>query len=281
VHARTVGLARQDAEEMHEAGLGALDAPPVQPLPGRLFEAPEEAEGLAQAALDTATAAAVTARGLCEGDPGLAPGRPLQLEGTAGPLGEGRHVPVTVLHRFEAATGYLTEFDSAPPEPPAPQGPALLAAVVADVADPEGQGRCRLRLDPLGEAETGWLPVLTPGAGAGKGIVALPEPGDTVLAVFPDGAFDRGVVLGGLWGEQRLPRGLGARRERPLVLRTPGGQTVTLGAANGTIRVENARGSRLELAPGRVRLSAATDLLIEAPGQTLTLRAKAIEMEQG
>jgi phage protein D/phage baseplate assembly protein gpV len=278
----TAATARQDAEEMQETGLFALPTPPVQPLPGRVFETAAEAEAAAQAALDTATALAATASGLAEGDPAIAPGRPLLIEDTFSPVAEGRHVVTVALHRIDAAAGYVTEFDTTPPARPAAPGiPAVLAGTVTDAADPDGQGRCRVALDALEAAETGWLPVLSPGAGAGKGLAALPERGDRVLLLFPDGAADRGVVLGGLWGEAALPRGAGARRGRPFVLRTAGGQTLVLGERNGSARLETASGSRLDLAPGLVRLTAAGDLTLEAPGRTLTLRARAIEMEQG
>jgi phage baseplate assembly protein gpV len=186
------------------------------------------------------------------------------------------------VHRFETGTGYVTEFATLPPERPVRAcGPVVTVGTVLAIDDPDGLGRCRVKLGGFGDAETGWLQVLVPGAGAAKGLAALPDPEDAVLVLFPEGDPARGFVLGGLYGEKRLPRGLGVKAARPFVLRTAGGQGLELGASAALARLSTKSGSLLELLPSRARLAAATDLVIEAPGRTITIRADAIKLERG
>jgi hypothetical protein len=45
------------------------------------------------------------------------------------------------------------------------------------------------------------------------------------------------------------------------------------------IRLETRDGNRLELAPDGVRLHATTDLVIDAPGRALTIRAATVDFE--
>jgi hypothetical protein len=47
-----------------------------------------------------------------------------------------------------------------------------------------------------------------------------------------------------------------------------------------TVRVDNADGSYIELSPQTVRLHAETDLVIEAPGHGITVRAGSVDFEQ-
>ncbi len=272
--------ARQDAEELRDVGLPAGDAA-TQWLVGPLAQSAAEARAMAQAAMDLAAASEAVAVGTAVGDTDLCPGAAIQLEGVADTAG-GRFVLTEVTHDFTADSGYLARFSTAPPEP-LTRGPApsFLTGRVRDIADPDELGRCRVQLDALGDVRSGWLQVMVPGAGGAKGVVAFPEPDDAVLVLLPDGDPARGVVLGGLYGEQRLPRGVGAVRKRPFVIRTAGGQGLELGSQDALARLSTKAGSMLELLPGRVRLAAASDLVIEAPGRTITLRADAIKLERG
>jgi uncharacterized protein involved in type VI secretion and phage assembly len=125
------------------------------------------------------------------------------------------------------------------------------------------------------------MEVLTLGAGAGKGLVVLPDAGDAVLVLLDEGDPARGLVLGGLYGPRPAPDAGGVRggAVRSFALLTAGGQTVRLDDDLGGVRVEDRSGSVLELGPGAVRLHAAADLEISAPGRRIVLRAAAVDME--
>jgi phage baseplate assembly protein gpV len=278
----TAGLASQDAFEFRDVGLGTGAGPaPEHILLNALADNEDATRALAQTIMDRAAAAEAFVEGVALGDPGLRPGRPVNLTGVAANV-TGRYVITEALHRFDAASGYRTEFATTPPARSARAGtPVFAIGEVSVTADPENHGRCRVKLPALGDVESGWLQVLVPGAGAGKGMVALPEAGDHVLVVFPDGDAARGIVLGGLYGQKALPRGVRGRRNRPFVLRTAAGQALELSSDSAQAKLSNSRGNLLELTGSGARLAAAGDLVIEAPGKTITIRADAVNFERG
>jgi phage baseplate assembly protein gpV len=129
--------------------------------------------------------------------------------------------------------------------------------------------------------ETEWLEVVVPGAGNGKGLVALPDVGDHVLVICAHEDPAEGVVLGGVYGTGRPPDdGVQGGAIRRYTLRLPGGQYIQLDDEHKLIHVENSEGSYVELAPDKVRLHAATDLEIEAPGHNIVIRGQAIDFEK-
>jgi phage baseplate assembly protein gpV len=110
----------------------------------------------------------------------------------------------------------------------------------------------------------------------------IPDVGDRVLALCAGGDPAQGVVLGGLFGPKGLPDDVfdgGAVRR--FTIRSPGGQVIRLDDSNQSIRLENKDGSFVELLPGKVRLHAATDLEIEAPGKSIVIRGAKIDFQTG
>jgi uncharacterized protein involved in type VI secretion and phage assembly len=129
--------------------------------------------------------------------------------------------------------------------------------------------------------ETGWLNVLCPGGGASKGIIALPNVGDRVLLLLAHGDPAAAIVLGGLYGMDGIPdSGVEGNATRRFTFVTHGGQRIRLDDRQNTLRLENGAGSFVELAPGKVRLTARADLEIAAAGHTVTIRGKAIDFEE-
>jgi phage protein D/phage baseplate assembly protein gpV len=258
----------------------------------------DQAEAIAQAELDRRLAAEVWVCGTAEGDPALRPGTPIELRGVARPL-QGRYVLTAVTHTVDRREGFLSRVETSPPPThPRASDPAVTVGRVTGVDDPEGLGRVRVSLPAFGETETDWLEVLTPGAGPAKGVVSLPDVGDRVLVVLVGADPAQAVVLGGLYGSERPPEtGVVGGRIRRYTFVTPGGQRVQLDDEAERVRVENSRDGALELTPGRARvqdgrgshleltgdgvlLHAATDLAIEAPGRSITIRARRIDLEQ-
>lgn len=276
-------LARVDAKELRDSGLSVFSGLGKRLLLNRLADSADEAEALAQADMDRAAALQVTLNGVAEGNPELRPGRVLAVEGIA-PAVDGRFVATEVVHLFTAARGFVSEFATAPPARPARRRlPAFTVGRVCDVDDPDRLARVRAALPSYGAVETGWMPVVLPGAGPDKGGALLPEVDDDVLLVFPDGDPARGLVLGGLYGE-RQASWFGpddAQGARAYTLQSPGGQSLTLDGREALARLRTRAGDLLELGAAGSRLHASHDLVIEAPGRTLTIRAKAIEFEEG
>jgi uncharacterized protein involved in type VI secretion and phage assembly len=139
----------------------------------------------------------------------------------------------------------------------------------------------RVSLPTYGEVETDWMGVLTPGAGEGKGLVALPNVADKVLVLFSHEDPGQGVVLGGLYGTQAPPDpGVEGGAVQRYTLRTASGQYVQMDDGRKLIRVQDSQGSYLELSPEKVLLHAAAGLEIEAPGQPVVIRGASVDFEK-
>jgi phage baseplate assembly protein V len=192
-------------------------------------------------------------------------------------------VLTTVTHTLDNRLGFVSEISTLPPTPhPRDKGAVVAPGEVTQIDDPDSLGRVKVSLPTYGDVETGWMGVVTPGAGAGKGFVTLPDVGDDVLVLFSHGDPARGVVLGGLYGTGGPPdSGIEGGAVRRYTLLTPGGQRVQLDDEGNKMRLENSDGSYVELAPGTVRLHAAADLEIEAPGKSVVIKGQTIDFRRG
>lgn len=239
-------------------------------------------EAIAQDELDRRIAYEVTLWGVAAGDPRLRPGTPIEVSGVDDVLA-GRYVLTAVTHTVDSRRGFVSELSTVPPPPGRHDRRAVVAlGEVTRVDDAEGLGRVRVSLPTYGDVESEWMHVLSAGAGAGKGLVALPDVGDQVLVLFVHGDPGQGIVLGGLYGMRGPPdSGVEGNAVRRYTLLTPGGQRVQLDDAHETIRLEDSRGSYVELAPGQVRVHATVDLELEAPGKGVVIRGQSIDFERG
>lgn len=273
--------ARQPTPEAPAAGGTPVTAAEEERLlPDQAAFGDDAVQAMAQAALDRATAQARTLWARAEGDLHLRPGTCVEIGGA--PALRGRYTLTAVTHTIDAQAGFVTEIESGLPEPPPPARAAWTTlGIVTRVDDPEGLGRVRVTLPACGDIESAWLGLLLPAAGRDKGFVALPDVDDRVLVLFSHGDLARGVVLGALFGEQPPPdTGVEDARVRRFLLRSPSGHSLCLDDARQELRVQDARGSRLEFTPDTLRLHAVTDLVIEAPGRHLRVRAQQIDFER-
>ncbi|MFC7483978.1 hypothetical protein ACFQX7_33585 [Luedemannella flava] len=62
-------------------------------------------------------------------------------------------------------------------------------------------------------------------------------------------------------------------------MRTAAGQSIVVDDDGHSLRLENRAGSYVELTPDTLRLHAAGDLVIDAPGRAMTLRAASVDFE--
>jgi phage baseplate assembly protein gpV len=258
-----------------------------------------QAEAIAQAELDRRVSREITLRGVAEGDPNLRPGVPVKLSGVAKGV-EGRYVLSEVIHIIDRHRGFVSEINTAPPKP-LNISKSTLATVgrVTQVDDPEKLGRVKAVLTNYAEVETDWLEVVVPGAGMGKGIVALPDVDDQVMVLLIQEDPANGVVLGGLYGVNGPPdSGVEDGAVRRYSFLTPGGQKMSFDDTKKTVRIENSKGDFVRLSPGRARVGncdgsfidltpklcrihAETDLEIEAPGKSVVIRGQLINFERG
>ena len=249
---------------------------------------PDQARHAAQAEADRRLASAFTIRALAEGQPGLHAGSVVELDGAA-PALCGRHVLTEVEHRLDASRGFVSALSSEPPRAPLARTGAILSlGEVTRVDDPEDLGRVRVALPAYGGIEPDWMPVVCPGASPKHGLAHLPDVGDRVAVLFAHEDVAEGVVLGGLFGEGlEIDSGVAGTRRRRFAWQSPSGQRIQLDDEDGAMRLDATRlrvgaasGSRLTVDEDQLALRAKTDLLLEAPGHRIVIRAARVEFEE-
>ena len=248
---------------------------------GLASDDPAQAAAWAQGELDRRHQDAERCRICCEGDVALVPGAVIAIEGygvtTTHCIGSATHV-------IDASGGYRCELDTGAPPAPKPQrATTATIATVTAVNDPNGQGRIQVSFDAYADLGSRWLPVVLPGAGAGKGLVALPAKGDRVLVLACGGDLAQAVVLGALWESGGAPEsaGVSGGDTKAYHLVTPGGQILHLDDAANTAELTSSQGHRLTLEPGGVTLSSKGSLTLEAPGGSVTITGSSVDFKQG
>ena len=288
-------VSRQVAVRLDAERVGGSDQ---RTIVDEVVQDDRQADGIAQAELDRRVAREVVLWGIAEGDTQLQPGTAVAVNGVAESVA-GRYVLTSVNHIIDHTRGYVSEIDTVPPRSRMrPRTAASTVGVVSQVEDPDSLGRVRVVLPNFGGVETSWLPVVVPGAGPDKGLIALPDVDDQVLVLFINEDPDQAIVLGGLYGTNGPPdAGVEEGAVRRYTFTTPGAQRIQLDDQAETITIENSngdfirlapeevrlgdnQGSLIELTPGRCRIHAAADLEIGAPGKKVTISGQAIDSER-
>jgi phage protein D/phage baseplate assembly protein gpV len=242
------------------------------------------ARALAQAEAEVRRASERILWGVAEGDPALCPGTPVEVGGVAESVA-GRYVLSEVTHTINVQVGYLCEISSRPPAPhKRARGVTATVGIVTAVRDPDGRGRVQVRLPAYGDVETGWMGVLSAGAGRGKGLVIPPDKGDTVLILLSYEDPGQGIVLGGLYGTQRAPdSGVNALGQvRRYTWTTPDGQRIQLDDGDSSIHIENdagllGAGSQIDIKGGQILIRNRAGSYIELDGDQIVIAGKAID----
>lgn len=215
----------------------------------------DHAVALAQAELDYRTATEVTLRGETSGNPLLQPGARVRVEGVERPF-VGSYVLTEVTHDLQAGE-YTTQISTAPPIlPERNQTDIATFGEVTHINDPANAGRVRVTLPTYNGIETDWMNVVMPGAGPSKGFIMLPDKGDKVLVILTQGNPGQGIVVGGLFGANRLPDN-GISLGRSVTSQSwlsPGGQKIQLDDQGNKIRLENDSGAYIEMAGGHITI---------------------------
>lgn len=277
-HAQARGASARVARSGRKLGMDEPLGAGERSLVGVALQDDAQAEALAQATLDLGAARAVTFRGVSEGDPALRPGSLVAVDGVARCV-TGKYVLTEVTHTLDPEHGFQSEMSSMPPVvPPIKSGAGSALGVVTRVDDPEQLGRIQVTLPAFCDVETDWLEVLAAGAGQGKGLLALPDVGDTVLLLLAANDPTQAVVIGSLFAANRLPQGeerVGEGASFSFI--SPGGHKLRLDDGTQTVRIEDRSGSFLELTPGNLKLHAAGTLDIDAPGQRIFIRGRKVD----
>jgi len=188
-----------------------------------LFAAQGAADDAAAAEAERLASSFAEAEGVARGHPELKAGAAVSVSGVAEPF-TGRYTLTHTRHVFDDE-GYRTEFivsgrqdrsllgltsmgaSARGTDDPARNG--VMVGLVTDNDDPQELGRVKLKFPSLDDDfESDWARVVAAGAGAERGLVAMPEVNDEVLVIFEAGDIRRPFVLGGLWnGVDKPPLG--------------------------------------------------------------------------
>lgn len=164
---------------------------------------------------------------------------------------------------------------------------AVVVGIVADLKDPDGLGRVRVRYPNQDDALSNWARLTAPMAGKGRGVRFVPEVGDEVLLVHEQGDKRRPYVVGALWSSADEPPtddgDTEANNWRVIVSRS--GHLLKLDDTSGAEKIEITDGSGklhvvLDSAAGRVEVTADSgDVQVKAPSGAVSVEAKQISLK--
>lgn len=178
-------------------------------------------------------------------------------------------------------------------------------ALVTDIADPDQQGRVKIRLPWSPDSDGGydvWARLALLMAGHNRGTWFIPDVGDEVLVTFEAGDPRHPYVIGALWNGQDAPpermdssgqNDLKVIRSRngvkvtlddssgqeQMVLETPGGQKITLKDGPGAVEIVDSNGNAVKLETSGITVNASAKVTINA--STVAVSAGMVTVDAG
>ena len=184
--------------------------------------------------------------------------------------------------------------------------PGVYPAIVSDIADPDGQGRVKVKLpwapDSGGGGYEAWARLATLMAGNNRGTWFVPDVDDEVLVAFEGGDPRRPYVLGGLWNGSDAPPetmdGAGNNYKKvirsrngvkitlddqdgqeKLLVETPGGQKITLKDGPGSVEIVDSNGNSVKLESAGITVQASAKVTVNA--STVEISAGMVTVNAG
>lgn len=177
-----------------------------------------------------------------------------------------------------------------------PDGPGgkcygVYPAVVVDIADPDGQGRVKVRLpwapDSQGSSYEAWARLATMMAGNNRGSWFIPDVDDEVLVSFEAGNTRRPYVVGMLWnGRDSAPESMDGSGnnniksirsrngvkitlddsdgQEQMKLETPGGQSMTLKDGPGFVEIMDSNGNFIKMESSGITVNTPAKVTVNA-----------------
>jgi phage baseplate assembly protein V len=157
--------------------------------------------------------------------------------------------------------------------------------IVTNNKDPDGLGRVKTSLPWMADqVESDWARVVTPMAGAGRGIYFLPEVNDEVLVAFEHGNPDTPYVLGGLWnGKDKPPESNSDGKNDRRAIRSRSGNVIRLSDTDGDAKIEiiDSSGKNtivISAKDNSITITAASDVTIQSNNGKLKLSGNGVEI---
>ena len=161
--------------------------------------------------------------------------------------------------------GVLDELEAIPVEKPEIPVAYPQIATVVDNADPQNMGRVKVQTQWQKDKNktTNWLRVSSPDSGgsekvaSNRGLLTIPEVGDTVMLGFEYGNPDRPYVASSIFTAKTGGGGGAGNKTKSLTTRS--GSTVTLDDEKGSVMLKDAAGS-----DSKIKLDGSKNITIEA-----------------
>lgn len=179
----------------------------------------DEADKLATSVAAKVGAGFMEADGTATGDPQLGAGKRIKIDGL-GTRFAGTMTLSSTTHVIRGGKGYETQFtisgrstrsllELMTPSNEAKWTEQVVVGLVTQNNDPDKLGRVRVKYPALGDDTEGWWArVSCINAGASRGALMLPQPGDEVLLAFEHGDVRRPYVLGSVFNGRAKPEDL-------------------------------------------------------------------------
>jgi phage protein D len=286
-----VAVKRTDAVKAMGGGtLAVADRPVVSQA---------EADKLATSLAAKVGAGFMEADGTGTGNPLLGAGKRIKIEGL-GTRFAGTMTLSSTTHVVRGGKGYETQFtisgrstrsllELMTPSNDAKWTEQIVVGLVTQNEDPDKLGRVRVKYPALGDDTEGWWArVAGINAGASRGVLMLPQPGDEVLLAFEHGDVRRPYVLGSVFNGTAKPEDLSRtdgsfglmsdkeiHMEAKKAIEIKGGETFKLETSQSSdIDASTSAGVK---AGTEIKISAGTRLVLDA-GAQIEISAPAISV---
>ncbi len=260
-----------------------------------------EADKFAQSILDEKSHAFFYGEGRCFGNPNVRAGIEVNLKGI-GKRFSARYRVTRAVHRYDME-GYYTDFEISGFRANTLEqllsgkdksGYGVVVGIVTNVKDDQGLARIKVKYPTISDQlESGWARLVTPMAGAGRGIEFIPEVNDEVLVAFEYDDINKPYILGALWnGKDKPPEASnqivgGDGKVQKRIIHSRSGHTITLDDTSGGEKIsiiDKTKKNFFEIDSAKNSMSAQTSkghrilmddtgITIESAG-TMTLKSK-------
>lgn len=164
----------------------------------------------------------------------------------------------------------------------------ILTGIVTNNQDPDKLGRVKVHFPSLSDNdESYWARVVTPMAGAERGLYCLPEVNDEVLVAFEHGMVEFPYILGALWnGKDKPPESNDDGKNNMRTLKSRSGHIIRLDDTEGAEKIEiidksEANSIVVDTANNALTITADSDITIQSSNGKLILSGQGVEITSG
>ncbi len=258
----------------------------------------KEADERAQAALNQIGSTFFQADGECLGNPAVLSGVEVKIKGT-GKRFSGTYRVTRAIHTY-GELGYHTMFEITGHRAntlgqllasKSHNEYGVLVGVVTNINDDKGgMARVKVKFPTISDKEEStWARVVSPMAGASRGIEFLPEVNDEVLVAFEYNDINYPYVLGGLWNGKDKPPDTTANvvkngKVQKRIIKSTSGHIITLDDTDKAekISILDKTGKNsivIDSAKNTLTIIAEQDITIEASKGNLTIQGDSVRLE--